>query len=127
MADYKPPSPQSLDDPLNPPRTRTTVDASVGWWQANGQDVEAAASAIIDGRKGEVEQFVARQRQAVGLSDLNVHRRSASFDDLDLHYTSQFGHELLHYVVRPEAAAGGGIGANPTPEPIAVIFFDGVD
>jgi hypothetical protein len=102
---YRPPLTGPFGQQVRPPSVKITVDASPAWWADNSEkDASTAAGDIINQNAGVIEQFVGAQRRQGEISELAVHRRVASFGNLDVMYMTQFGCEAIHYIVRPECA-----------------------
>lgn len=130
---YRPPlTSPAFEKPINPPSVSATIDASPTWWQDNSQSSDAAAGLVIDSFGSQIRQFIGAQRQAYDLAGLDVHKRVASFDGLDVSYMNQQGRETIHYVVRPESTVTQSEENHSLTAEIlmgldglAVVFFDG--
>lgn len=86
---------------------------------------------IVDHYGGQINAFIAAQRQTVQLSGLEVHKSMMGLPGIEVHYMSQFGREDIRQVTLPQEFPKGPEPASAPPNKraidiIAVEFKSGV-
>ena len=91
---------------VQPPVVRRVIDASKQWFAQNPDPPEVVANAIVQQYAGNIDQFVAAQRQGRDQGVAQIRRTRLELPGLSLDYASLQGMECLTITVRPESVGG---------------------
>ena len=78
---------------------------TAGVHPSSGQDPIVLAEQMVREQQATINKFVARQRQQIEISGVDVHNARLPLPGIDVHYSHVQGLERMHYHISPEAEA----------------------